>query len=120
MPNDQFARLLRFAKRTGDRLIVTDEKGGDPMVIMPLEQYESLITGLLGPDEDDDYELPMHGKDEEELEEVEIDPEFLNPPLEIVEDRPRPAVVAPQMVPRQPVTPAKEQGGEERFYLEPL
>lgn len=120
MPNDQFARLLRFAKRTGDRLIVTDDKGGDPMVIMPLEQYESLITGLLGPDEDYD-ELPVHGKeDEEELAEVEIDPEFLNPPLEIVEDRPR--TPAPQQAtpPRQPVPQAPESGGEERFYLEPL
>ncbi len=115
MPNDQFARLLRFAKRTGDRLIVTDEKGGDPMVIMPLSQYESLISGLLGPDEE--YgEVPVHS-DEEEIAEVEIDPEFLNPPLEVVEDRAKPALSAPGEKPREI---PKNAGGEEQFYLEPL
>lgn len=119
MPNDQFARLLRFAKRTGDRLIVTDEKGGDPMVIMPLSQYESLITGLLGPDEEYD-EMPVHSE-EEEIAEVEIDPEFLNPPLEVVESRAEvpvaPAVTAPiQKTQQKP----EEAAGEEQFYLEPL
>lgn len=118
MPNDQFARLLRFAKRTGDRLIVTDEKGGDPMVIMPLSQYESLITGLLGPDEDYD-EMPVHS-DEEEIGEVEIDPEFINPPLEVVESRAEEPVKPMMAVPQKPQQKPSELSGEEQFYLEPL
>ncbi len=85
------------------------------MVILSLEQYESMVTGLLGPDED--YERP---KDDEEdvLEQVEIDPEFTNPPLEIIEDRARP-IFAPQTQQKQPIV-ATQQGTEEQFYLEPL
>jgi hypothetical protein len=50
MQNQQFSRLLRLARRTGDRLIVADEQGGDPVVILPIDEYEGLIEAALGPD----------------------------------------------------------------------
>lgn len=50
MQNRQLSRLLRLARRTGDRLIVTDEHGGEPIVILPIDEYEALIEGVLGPD----------------------------------------------------------------------
>ncbi|HCC83606.1 TPA: hypothetical protein DEP96_02035 [Candidatus Uhrbacteria bacterium] len=182
MANDQFQKLLRFARRTGDRLIVTDQTGGEPLVILPFEQYEALVNGFLGPDEGEMAELEAehdhaghshpHGRSaeveaepevevefqaegEEEIGEIEIDPIFLAQPaapvLEIIEPSPSPryepeprpeprpvpqaepraeprSVVntplspptRPPEPPRQPLAQAKNNGGEEQFYLEPL
>ncbi len=36
-------RLLQLARKTGDRLIVTDPDGEDALVIMDLDQYELLL-----------------------------------------------------------------------------
>ncbi len=43
MQNSQFERLLKLAQRTGDRLIVTDPSGKEPVVILPLAEYEGLL-----------------------------------------------------------------------------
>lgn len=52
MSTNHFPRLLKLARRTGDRLIVTDEAGGgEPMVILPLDEYELLIDEAFGPGE---------------------------------------------------------------------
>ena len=37
-------RLLKLVRRTGDRLVVTDPSGREPVVLMGLEQYEMLVT----------------------------------------------------------------------------
>lgn len=53
MVTNHIPRLLRLARRTGDRLIVTDEQGGgEPMVILPLDEYEMLIDQAFGPGEE--------------------------------------------------------------------
>ena len=62
MQNQQFSRLLRLARRTGDRLIVTDEQCGEPIVILPIDEYEALIESALGPD------FGSEGVEEEEFE----------------------------------------------------
>lgn len=64
MQNQQFSRLLRLARRTGDRLIITDEQGGEPIVILPIDEYEALIDGALGPD------FGLEGLEEEEFEAI--------------------------------------------------
>ncbi|OGL67201.1 hypothetical protein A2856_04035 [Candidatus Uhrbacteria bacterium RIFCSPHIGHO2_01_FULL_63_20] len=38
-------RLLELAKRTGDRLIITDPEGEESFVVMGLDQYEGLLGG---------------------------------------------------------------------------
>ncbi len=43
MQNSQFDRLLKLAKRTGDRIIVTGNDGEEPVVLLPLAEYESLL-----------------------------------------------------------------------------
>lgn len=49
MANNHLNRLIRLARRTGDRLIVTDERGSEePLVILPLDEYEALIDGAFG------------------------------------------------------------------------
>jgi hypothetical protein len=39
----QFKRLLSLAKKTGDSLIIMDEKNGESYVLLSLEKYESLL-----------------------------------------------------------------------------
>ena len=41
--DQQLRRLLALAKRTGDRLIITDPDGLQTYVLMGLDQYESLM-----------------------------------------------------------------------------
>lgn len=38
-------RILNLAKRTGDKIIVTDENGDLDFVLMPLRDYEKIVTG---------------------------------------------------------------------------
>ncbi|MDA0208114.1 MAG: hypothetical protein O3B64_01765 [bacterium] len=43
--NDQFARILRLAQKTGETVIVTNETAEHPVVIVPFETYASLRSG---------------------------------------------------------------------------
>jgi len=58
MQNSQFERLLKLAQRTGDRLIVTDPSGKEPVVILPLAEYEGLLDykSFRGGEEAQDHE----------------------------------------------------------------
>ena len=39
-------KVLQLAKKTGDRLIVLDSATGSAFSILPLEDYEKMITGV--------------------------------------------------------------------------
>ncbi len=41
--NSQLHKILAFAQKTGDKVIVTDVEGKEPMVVMPFNMYEHLI-----------------------------------------------------------------------------
>lgn len=71
MQHEQFSRLLRLAHKTGDRLIVTDPNGSEPVVILPLDEYEALIEAAMGPS--DMYEVPV----DDAVDEAEFDPDEL-------------------------------------------
>ncbi len=135
MPNDQFERIMRFAARTGDRLIVTDPAGNEPLVIMSLDEYEALVEGALGPGDyamtgmEDDFDEDEYG-DAPTLEIVErmadesVDVTPAEPPIQTAPQpsafvRPTavPEFVKPeaQRIPEKQVIPSEEQ-----FYLEPL
>ena len=43
--NDSLKKIIDLAKKTKDRVIVTDNEGSDPYVIMDFDQYQSLISG---------------------------------------------------------------------------
>lgn len=47
--NKQLRRLLDLARRTGDRMIITDPEGEDAFVLMDLAQYERLIDARPAP-----------------------------------------------------------------------
>lgn len=133
MPNDQFERIMRFAARTGDRLIVTDPAGTEPLVIMSLDEYEALVEGALGPGDlegemtrDDERWREMGEKDDDEYGDA--------PTLEIIERAPEEPVVSVPVVPAPGLAPApyasrpevqkipekRQDPSEEQFYLEPL
>lgn len=130
MPNDQFERIMRFAAKTGDRLIVTDPAGTEPLVIMSLDEYEALVEGALGPGDFD-----THGAAHREDHATGDEDEYGEAPtLEIIERMPEEHPVppaahgAPRGVPVPPQARQEEQKvqekrqdpSEEQFYLEPL
>lgn len=124
MQNDQFSRLLKFAQRTGDRVIVTDASGKEPIVILPLAEYESLMDAVLGAPEDIDLGEDFDSSETDWAgEEVVDQPKMAEPPLHVIEREevsqptPRPQESAPV---RQPEPKNQPSGGEERFYLEPI
>lgn len=39
-------RLIRLAQRTGDRLIIHDEFGGDDVAVLPIAEYEKLVDKI--------------------------------------------------------------------------
>lgn len=148
MQNEQFSRLLRLAHKTGDRLIVTDPNGSEPVVILPLDEYEALVEAAMGPAEM--YEVPPVG----DVDEAEFDPDELErgalkglwdepesemPPLEVIEQplaeaeadlepvresvasapvADRASTIRPQL--NRGPRRREAEGGEEQFYLEPI
>ncbi len=95
MAINHIPRLLRLARRTGDRLIVTDEAGGgEPMVILPLEEYEALIDQAFGPGEAEsgDFSPPIYGgsrrgaRSEEPEIDVELEEEEADPMIELSDE----------------------------------
>lgn len=43
MATDMLRRIVELAKKSGDRIIVTDPSGNDAFVLMNLDQYERLL-----------------------------------------------------------------------------
>lgn len=106
MKNSQLDRLLRFAQRTGDRLIITDAEGKQPVVILSLDEYEALLEGRKGAS----VRQPVVEEEESvDLAGIEAAVEAVNR-----EHSEEPKVVPITRKP-QPAEPSEEQ-----FYMEPL
>ncbi len=56
MKNSQLNRVLSLMKKTGDRVIVLDQASDDVVVLLPLNDYEHIVT-----------ESPHHGPDDEDF-----------------------------------------------------
>lgn len=127
---------MRFAARTGDRLIVTDPAGKEPLVIMSLDEYEALVEGALGPGDyprsgdaggyrvDDEYgEAPTLEIVERMVEEAaetsapESSAQIISSPPVFTRPTPVPEIVKSEekKIPQKAQDPSEEQ-----FYLEPL
>jgi hypothetical protein len=141
MLNSQFERLLKLAQKTGDRLIVTDPSGQEPVVILPLSEYEGLLDhgSFRGGREPQDVEersyedVPKSAPEaREEIGESEMEGEFDPEALEeqvmaaMVMEEPEVLPVVPlappSYEPERRSIPPKSAGGEteEQFYLEPV
>lgn len=131
MKNSQLDRLLRFAQRTGDRLIITDSEGKQPVVILSLDEYEALLDGRKQAPTRVESLRPMTAIEEEHVDMAEIEAaveaanrEFTEEPkvvpVKAVEEE---AVqVRPQVEQRRPMVrrAATAEPTEEQFYMEPL
>lgn len=135
--NDAFKRILALARRTGDRLIVTDPDGAEAFALLSLDQYEELLGGPkdeppLPPPPPD---LPPVTPAAQDIPTVAFHDQ--EPALEPVESTPLPPppVSTPVSVPvseekqpeKQPISQAlppisgeEDDFGEEQFYLEPV
>lgn len=41
----RLSHLMKLSAKTGDRLIVVPEGTGEPFILMPVDQYESMLEG---------------------------------------------------------------------------
>ena len=110
MKNSQLDRLLRFAQRTGDRLIVTDSDGKQPVVILSLDEYEALLDGRKS------APAAVRQPVVESVEEEVVDLASIEAAVEAVN---REAVPEPKVVPIAR-KPQPSEPGEEQFYMEPI
>ena len=132
--NDSFKRLMALARRTGDRLIVTDPEGAEAFVLMGIDEYEGLLDARSaeGDVREEKGSLPVPvavqnvhnvpvveelsvAKNQEPTSEAKI--EIQNPKSEILETPVERQ--SPDAVP-QTSEPKEEEFGEEQFYLEPI
>ncbi len=97
-------RVIETARKTGLPVIVTDVAGREPMVILPLEQFESLADGV---------DKPMSQP------EARVIP--FSAPLAESEAPPRKdqAAIHIEKI-AEPSEDDEEISLEERFYLEPV
>ena len=113
MKNSQLDRLLRFAQRTGDRLIITDSEGKQPVVILSLDEYELLLDGASKPRVDS--QLPVFNRAPVMADEELVDLTDIEAAVRAVNSE---AIPEPTLTPitrkSVPVDP-----GEEQFYMEP-
>lgn len=109
MKNSQLDRLLRFAQRTGDRLIITDSEGKQPVVILSLDEYEALLDGRKAAPA---ARQPVA----EPVEEETVDLAGIEAAVEAVN---REAAEEPKVVPIARKSQQSEPG-EEQFYMEPI
>ena len=121
--DNQLRRILQFAQTTGDKVIITDASGREPMVVMPFDMYEHLIS--VGRKNTD-----ISG----EIDSLEgIDDAPFVPPVPMHDDLalevgPKPVEKVKEPVAKKeekaPTLAKKEEDedvpGEEQYYLEPV
>ncbi|MFH1632338.1 MAG: hypothetical protein ABIA47_04990 [bacterium] len=140
MDNFQLQRLIKLAQRTGDTLIVAGE--GEPVVVMPVDQYEELVgfggdLDWVGDDFDeidgiedlpfDDIPVPAmewHDEDDDDIDsdgDQPITVEEINAITEaaMLELEAEKAAEKDLETGEKPEITDSESG-EERFYLEPI
>lgn len=118
-----FHRLLDLAKRTGDRLIITDQDGKNAFVVMDLVAYEKLLS--LRSFQDDNLDFPNASPFEGNGE-----PDFNGKddiPNEMKEAVKRDLALIKSWEDQKEKDSAQQsgkdpngRGDEDRFYLEPV
>ncbi|HBU27889.1 TPA: hypothetical protein DEB00_02110 [Candidatus Uhrbacteria bacterium] len=134
--HNQLNKILAFAQKTGDKVIVTDAEGREPMVIMPFDLYQHLIeisdpysdTALFQDQEDDEMDtlaqLPEEffvpeAQDEDDLA-LEEPKTGRGEPVNI-QSWPETERKVPKMQPKLEEKESSETSEEEeQFYLEPV
>ncbi|MFH1433978.1 MAG: hypothetical protein ABIG32_03740 [Candidatus Uhrbacteria bacterium] len=116
--NDQFKRIIELVRRTGDRLVVTDPDGREPVIIMDLDEYESMLEAMgIGDSPYFDEDLPYGNEIPPELLGVdEADLEPIDEPDPML----REAFPVESAKLSEEFSPEEGAGDDEQFYLEPI
>ncbi|OGL70107.1 hypothetical protein A3B32_03260 [Candidatus Uhrbacteria bacterium RIFCSPLOWO2_01_FULL_53_9] len=117
-----FEKVLRFAQTTGDKLVVTNTQGDEPIVVMSLTAYAELIG----------FSSLKQSVREDMIESEAVDKEEKNQP-QVQKTLEKPIFQKPKdtkgsvnnvIVNDAPVLAEKQEQndgmGEEQFYLEPV
>ncbi len=132
-------RILRFAKMRQVPVIVTDETGEDPMILLSLDQLEQALDGGVGPDipppaPSPRPTTPSFAPEEATIPEA-IEPGLQNAPAEISSIEPEQeaafsaitvmvppveaAIVAPELPVSEPFPEAKTAAPQDEQPVEP-
>ncbi|MHB8830843.1 MAG: hypothetical protein ACYC44_01905 [Patescibacteria group bacterium] len=114
-------RVFKTARHLGAPVIITDQAGDDPLIIMPLDAYENLVgTEAIKPVRKPNRRSAEPDERAESIFEIPFEDE-----MPIV--RPKDLAEARQKEPIEPVEETEAKMGEdqgisldERFYFEPL
>jgi len=112
--NNQFKRILDLVRRTGDRMVVTDPEGKEPVVIMDFDEYEAMIEAL-GTAEFDYFDDDL----------------AFEPTVEPAPPSPEPPNFTPELADEafpsdnlaeisEESVENEDEGEDEQFYLEPI
>src|SRR5262245_33195529 len=108
-------RVLETARKTGLPVIVTDVAGREPMVILPLEQYEALTDS----EETVAPSLPKVAQPRQEIKTVPL-PIDADEGVNVLSESKESTSVRLEAVAEQSLEDEEEIPLEERFYLEPV
>ena len=120
--NMSLQRVLEIARKNGMPVIITDNSGLDPMVILPLEQFEALIGGekvAQGGSTSNVLRPTIELDPEPSTQDAGLDQAIAEMTAERLKSRVEEAAVQLEDLAKQ-AQENPEISLEERFYLEPL
>jgi hypothetical protein len=130
--SNNLSRIIEFAQSTGDKLIITDKEGKEPVVVMPFEMYEHLIkigrkdTGVNPNSSQITVKTQKNLEDElPDFDDLALEVDVSEPEIEPKEVREQKHQSKKPVPKQESPTLAKnsadeEPPEEEQFYLEPV
>ena len=119
MQQSLFKKLLELSKKTGDRIVFADVEGSEAYVVLPLEDYEKLVTGSPITLKKEITEQPKTSPLVERVAEYEPTNALLEISREVVKTLEVERLEDAKPV-RLAINDELELEPEERYYLEPL
>lgn len=120
MQQTLFKKLLELSKKTGDRIVFADVEGSEAYVVLPLGDYENLVTGNVSALKKEITEKPKNNPLPERVAER-------NEPANALDEISREVIKTLEVERMEDAKPVRlaindelELEPEERYYLEPL
>lgn len=108
------SRIFRLVRDRGERIILLDPTGGEPVVILPLSDYEGTANGFQGHREP----VQIGVKAKPLTDDVLLDK--INQEIVTMQEREKPAKEPELPAENAQHTSGVENQGEESFYIEPV
>lgn len=111
-------RIFRLVRERDERVILLDPDGGDPIVIMPLSEYEGCCGGSARPKEPT-KKVKIAGQKLADLTDDDLLNKINQEIVDWQEGEKTPENISSEDKNAQS-TPEEETEGEEKFYIEPV